>query len=156
MFMLRPVFWAVALRLSLGWFMFFAGIEKVLDPAWTAQGFLLGAKTFPEFYAWLASPTNIWWIDPLNAWGITLIGVALFLGVGVRVAAFGGVVMMALYYFPHVTLPWVPHGFVVEEHIIYAAAFGLIAVLPLANRFGLSHTLRQTFLGNVPLLRALL
>src|SRR3989344_8763242 len=139
---------AVSLRLVLGWFMFFAGIEKVLDPAWTAKGFLLGAKTFPEFYAWFATPANLWWVDPLNAWGITLIGVALLLGVSIRLSSFAGVLMMIVYYFPHVVLPWVPHGLIVEEHIIYAAAFALVALLPAAHSFGLSRTLRQTFLGN--------
>lgn len=147
---------AVVLRLLLGWFMFFAGIEKVLDPAWTAQGFLLSAKTFPEFYAWLASPANLWWVDPLNAWGITLVGVALFLGIGVRAASWGGAALMILYYFPHVAFPAVPHGFIVEEHIIYAAAFMLISLMPQALHFGLGNILRKTFIGKIPVIRSLL
>ena len=70
---------ATTLRMLLGWLMFFAGIEKVLNPEWTAQGFLLSAKTFPDFYAWFALPMNTWWVDPMNAWGITLVGVGLLL-----------------------------------------------------------------------------
>jgi thiosulfate dehydrogenase [quinone] large subunit len=136
--------------------MFFAGIEKVLDPAWTAKGFLLSAKTFPEFYAWFAEPINSWWIDPLNAWGIALVGVALLLGVAVRPAAWAGAVLMFVYYFPHNVFPEVPHGFIVEEHIIYAAAFILVAALPVAQRFGLSSFLRQTFLGRIPIVRSLI
>jgi len=136
--------------------MFFAGIEKVLDPAWTAQGFLLSAKTFPAFYAWFAEPVNSWWIDPLNAWGIALVGVALLLGVAVRPAAWAGAVLMIVYYFPHNVFPQVPHGFIVEEHIIYAAAFILVAFLPAAQRFGLSGALRRTFLGRIPVIRSLI
>ncbi len=147
---------AVALRLVLGWFMFFAGIEKVIDPAWTAKGFLLTAKTFPAFYAWFGTPAQSWWVDPLNAWGITLVGVALLLGVAVRPAAIAGAVLMILYYFPHVAFPTVPHGFIVEEHIIYGVAFLLVAYLPQARAFGLASTLRRTFLMRIPLVRALL
>lgn len=145
-----------ALRLSLGWFMFFAGIEKVLNPDWTAKGFLLGAKTFPAFYAWFAEPFNLWWSDPFNAWGIMLIGVALLLGIAVRPAAWVGAGLMILYYFPHNVFPKVPHGFIVEEHIIYAIAFILIAIFPHAQQFGLGNILRRTFLGRVPIVRSLI
>src|SRR3990167_8229624 len=109
---------AAALRFVLGWYMFFAGIEKVLDPSWTASRFLMGAQTFPEFYAWFAAPAQSWWVDPLNAWGITLVGVALILGVFVRPAALAVAALMVLYYFPHVAYPFVlEHGFIVEEHV---------------------------------------
>jgi thiosulfate dehydrogenase [quinone] large subunit len=143
---------ATALRLALGWFMFFAGLEKVLDPSWSASSFLLGAKTFPDFYAWFALPMNSWWVDPINAWGIFLIGAALLLGVWVRPAAWAGAALMILYYFPHNAFPTVPHGFIVEEHIVYAAAFALISVLPAAQRFGLSRFFKKTVLGRLPLL----
>lgn len=146
----------VILRLSLGWYMFFAGIEKVLDPSWTASGFLSHAKTFPEFYAWFGLPMNAWWIDPLNAWGITLIGVALLLGVAVRPAAYAGAMLMILYYFPQYVLPKLEHGYIVEEHIIYAVAFILVAVSPAAHHFGLSKKLRKTFLTKVPIVKSLI
>ncbi len=130
--------------------MFFAGIEKVLDPSWSAKGFLLSAKTFPAFYAWFAEPMNTWWVDPLNSWGITLVGVALLLGIAVRPACLAGAMLMILYYFPHNVFPTVPHGFIVEEHIIYAAAFLLIALLPSAQQFGLGSIIRKTFIGHIP------
>jgi len=152
----KAIITATVLRLLLGWFMFFAGIEKVLDPSWTANGFLLGAKTFPAFYAWFAEPFNTWWIDPLNAWGITLVGVALLLGVAVRPAAWAGAFLMVIYYFPHNIFPQVPHGFIVEEHVIYATAFILIAFLPSAQKFGLSNLLRGTFLARIPILGPLI
>ncbi len=132
---------ATVLRILLGWFMFFAGIEKVLDPAWTAKGFLLSAKTFPVFYAWFAEPYNIWWIDPINAWSITLVGLFFLLGIYVRPAAWGGALLMIMYYFPHYVFPAVPHGYIVEEHFIYAAAFLLVAYLPLDPRFSLQKYL---------------
>ena len=147
---------ATLLRLCLGWYMFIDGMQAVLDPAWSAKGFLLGAKTFPAFYAWFALPANTWWVDPLNSWGITLVGAALLLGVGVRVAAWAGATLMILYYFPHYTLPTVPHGFIVEDHLIDAAGFVLVALLPAAQSWGLARYVRETFLGRIPLLRSLI
>lgn len=147
---------SVIVRILLGWYMFFAGIEKVLDPAWTAKGFLLSAQTFPTLYAWFALPGNSWWVDPLNAWGITLVGVAFVLGVGIRAASWGGAALMILYYFPHYTLPFIPHGFIVEYHIVFAAAFILIGLMPEARRFALSGFFKKTFLGKIPIVRSLL
>ena len=147
---------ATVLRLTLGWFMLIDGYQALTTPGWSASGFLLGAKTFPAFYAWFALPMNLWWVNILNSWGITLIGVALLLGVGIRLASWAGTALMILYYFPHYVLPTVPHGFIVEEHIIYAAAFALIAVLPSAQTFGLARYLRRTFLGRCPVIRSLI
>ncbi len=130
---------ANTLRILLGWFMFVDGLQILMNPNWTAKSFLLSAKTFPAFYAWFALPVNAWWIDPINSWGITIIGAALILGLGSRIAAWAATALMILYYFPHYALPTVPHGYIVEEHIIYAAAFVLIAVLPAARSFGLSR-----------------
>ena len=127
------------LRILMGWFMFFDGLKILLTPGWSASQFLLAAKTFPAFYAWFAQPMNLVWIDPLNSWGITLIGVALLLGIGVRPAAWCGVAMMILYYFPHNVFPYVTYGYIVEEHVIYASAFFFIAVTPLSQTFGLSR-----------------
>ena len=147
---------AAALRFVMGWFMLFDGLHILQTPGWSAKGFLLGAKTFPDFYAWFALPFNSWWVDPLNSWGITLIGVALLLGIGVRPAAWGGFVMMILYYFPHNVFPHVAYGYIVEEHIIYAVVFAFIALSPAAQSYGLSKFVRSTRLGRLPLIGALL
>jgi len=149
---------AVLLRLLLGWYMFVDGLNILLTPNWTAAGFLNGALTFPAFYAWFALPANAWWVDPLNSWGITLIGLALIVGVGIRVAGWGGAILMILYYFPHYAFPNAgTHGeFIVEEHLIYAAAFVLIALMPQARAYSLAGWLRGTFIGRVPIVRDLI
>jgi thiosulfate dehydrogenase [quinone] large subunit len=145
----------VLLRLLLGWFMFIDGLQILLTPNWSANGFLLSAKTFPAFYAWVAT-IGSWWISPLNAWAITLVGVALLLGVGVRVASWVGAALMILYYFPHYVFPIVPNGYIVEEHLIYCVAFILIAVFPAAQSFGLGSYFRTTLLGKLPIVRSLI
>ena len=43
------------LRISLGSLFFYAGSTKVLDPSWSAAGYLMNAKTFSGLYTWFAS-----------------------------------------------------------------------------------------------------
>ncbi|MEK7133249.1 MAG: DoxX family membrane protein, partial [Patescibacteria group bacterium] len=78
------------LRISLGWLMFYAGIAKILNPEWSAAGYLKSAKTFVGFYQWLASPGVLPIINFLNEWGLTILGVSLILGIGVRLSSILG------------------------------------------------------------------
>jgi thiosulfate dehydrogenase [quinone] large subunit len=150
--------WSVfALRFVLGWYMVADAYLIVTNPNWSAAGFLASAKTFPAFYAWFAQPQNLVWINPLNEWGIMLIGIALLLGIGVRPAAWAAVVLHILYYFPHYAYPFqMQYGWVVEEHIIYAAAFAVVALSPFAEFFGLGAWARRSFLARIPLVRSLI
>ena len=127
------------LRVTIGWYLFYSGLSKVLDKSWTAAGFLNSAKTFPGLYSWFASAGNIGWINFINEWGMLLIGIALILGIFVRWAALGGILLMALYYFPGLVFPYVPggHGFVVDEHIIYIAAFLVLITTHAGSHWGL-------------------
>jgi len=70
-------------------------------------------------------------IDMLNMWGLTLTGLAIILGAFVRWSAFWGAIMMLFYWLASLTgglmagLP-VAHGWVVDDHIVYAVLlFGL-------------------------------
>lgn len=128
------------LRISLGWLFFYAGITKVLNPAWSAAGYLKGAKTFAWFYQWLLAPSVLPVIDFLNEWGLTLIGVSLILGVFVRWSSYAGVLIMALYYFPILAFPVVgEHSYIVDEHIIYILAFLLLAGFDAGKVWGLEN-----------------
>lgn len=128
----------LALRLSLGWIFFYSGITKILDTDWTAAGYLVGAKTFPALFQWFALPQNIGWVNFVNEWGLTIIGLALILGLFVRYAAFAGVVLMALYYLPILAFPYPnAHSFVVDEHIIYALALFFLAFVEAGKVYGL-------------------
>ena len=89
-----------ALRLAMGWMMLYAGITKVLDPQWSAAGYLKGAKTFAGLYQWLLSPGILPAVNFINEWGLTLLGVSLILGIFVRLSSVLGAVLMLLYYFP--------------------------------------------------------
>ena len=110
------------LRVALGLLFFKAGIVKVFDPKWTAAGYLQASKILPDFYQWFAGAHNIAWVNLLNEWGLTLLGVALITGLFVRVASIGGIMLMVLYYIPNI----VPGTVIIDEHIIYSLALAVL------------------------------
>jgi thiosulfate dehydrogenase [quinone] large subunit len=131
------------LRLGMGWLFLYAGLSKVLNPTWSSAGYLRGAKTFPNLYAWFALPQNIGWVDFLNEWGLTLIGVSLILGAAVRWSALAGIALMALYYFPVLNFPYVgEHSYLVDEHVIYALVFLLLYFARAGEYWGLDRFVR--------------
>lgn len=112
------------LRIALGWLFFYAGITKIINPAWSAAGYLKGAKTFHGFYAWLSSPSTLPTVNFLNEWGLTIIGAALILGLGVRLAGILGAAMMLLYYFPILNgVHPDANSYIVDQHIVFATGF---------------------------------
>lgn len=129
----------VFLRVTLGFMMFYAGITKVLNPEWSAEGYLKSAKAFAGFYAWLASPGILPVVNFINEWGLTLLGVSLILGIAVRLSSKLGALLMLLYYLP-LGFPYPnPHAFVVDEHIIYIAALLLLAAMRAGRVYGLEN-----------------
>lgn len=126
------------LRISLGWMFFYAGITKILDPQWSAAGYLENAKTFGGFYDWLIGPSMLPVVNFLNEWGLLLIGVALILGVFVRLASYAGAILMLLYYMPILQFPYPnAHSYIVDEHIIYIAGFLILAAYRAGRSWGL-------------------
>jgi thiosulfate dehydrogenase [quinone] large subunit len=128
------------LRVTLGWMFFWAGITKIVDPAFSAGGYLKGAKTFVWFYQWLTNPSILPFVNFVNEWGLTLLGISLILGIGVRLSSVLGAVLMLLYYFPILDFPYPnAHSFIVDEHIIYAAALLFLGALRAGRTWGLEN-----------------
>ncbi len=143
------------LRLALGWFMFYAGITKVLNPAWTSAGYLKGAKTFPGLYHWFLQPNILPAIDFINEWGLTLLGVSLILGVFVRLSSTLGALLMLLYYLPILDFPHPnPFAYIVDEHVIYALLMIFLASSRAGRVWGLENwCLRLPICSKFPRLR---
>ena len=111
-------------RVGLGIMFFYAGITKVMNPNWSAAGYLNNANKFPDLYQWFASAGNIGWVNFMNEWGLTLIGLALITGLFVRWASLGGILIMILYYFPIMQFPYVgANSWIVDEHVIFIFVF---------------------------------
>ena len=119
--------------------MFYAGITKIMNPNWSAAGYLKTAKTFPSFYAWLSGPNMLPIINFVNEWGLTLLGVSLILGIFIRLSSVLGALLMILYYLPALDFPYLDHSFIVDDHIIYALVLILLATLRAGRTWGLDN-----------------
>ena len=128
------------LRLSLGWGFFYAGITKIINPEWAAAGYLKGAKSFVWFYQWLLDPSILPIVNFMNEWGLTLLGVSLILGIGVRLSSILGALLMLLYYFVVLDFPYPnPNSFLVDQHIIYIFVLLFFANLRAGRVWGLEN-----------------
>lgn len=138
----------LALRIVMGWTLFYAGITKLLDPEWTAEGLLLGAipegNPFGGMWATLANDW-LWLIDPLNAWGLTLVGLALLVGAFVRWSAFWGAVMMLFYWAASLPLE---NGIVIDDHVVYALLLFGLGAFGAGRIFGLDEYLEAVGVVN--------
>lgn len=144
-----------AVRLSMGWIFLWAFIDKMFglgfataaDKAWIAGGsptfgFLsFGVKgPFAEFYKGIAGMMVVDWLFMLGMLGV---GVALLLGVGVRLGAYIGVLMLLLMYTAGFILP--EHNPILDEHIVYAII--MLALAAGAGRYlGLGRVWAKTSL----------
>jgi uncharacterized membrane protein YphA (DoxX/SURF4 family)/phosphoheptose isomerase len=91
------------IRAAIGWHFLYEGLSKLLMENWSAQGYLANATGFLSgFYHWLAAGESlVKVIDLMNVYGLILIGLALFLGIFIRVASVGGILLLLLYYFAY-------------------------------------------------------
>jgi len=128
------------LRIGMGWLMLYAGVTKIINPAWSAGGYLGAAKTFPEFFQWLLRPDILPAVNVVNEWGLTLLGISLILGIGVRLSSLLGALLMLLYYFPVLDFPYPnPHSYIVDEHIIYVFVLLFFAAIRAGRVWGLEQ-----------------
>ena len=122
----------------MGWLMLYAGLVKILNPQWSALGYMKGAKTFSAFYSWLTQPNILPTVNFINEWGLTLLGVSLILGVFVRFSSILGALLMLLYYLPILSFPKAGvYNFLVDEHIIYALVLLFFASIKAGRVWGL-------------------
>jgi thiosulfate dehydrogenase (quinone) large subunit len=150
-------FIAAATRISLGWVFLWAFLDKAfalghetgVDPqtgavdyfgpaAWIhggspTAGFLGHAVDGPlaGFYSGLAGNPVVDWLFMLSLLGI---GLALILGVGMRIAAVSGAALLLMMW--SAVLPPANNLFM-DDHIIYALVLGLLALTGAGRTFGL-------------------
>lgn len=146
------------LRVSLGWMFLYAGITKILNPEWSAGGYLKGAKTFVGLYQWLAQPEILPFINFINEWGLTLLGISLILGIFVRLSGVLGAALMAMYYFPILQFPYPnPNSFIVDQHIVYILVLVFFASIRAGRMWGLERWCSNLpVCSKVPWLRSVL
>ena len=141
--------WAlVALQILIGWHFFYEGLAKLLNPYWSSASYLGEAEWWLGgfFRDLAANPSAVSIIDFLNMWGLTLIGIALFLGLMTRPALIAGMVLLLLYYFAAPPFPAYSYAIpaegsylVVNKVLIEFMAMGVLFAFPTHTLFGLDR-----------------
>lgn len=121
----------LAMRLSIGWIMLQGGLTKLMDPSWTAAGYLNNVPSGNPFVGLWSMMAGVPMVDVLVTWGLVLTGLGLIFGVMFRWSAFWASVMNLLFWSSSLEgglmkgLP-VAHGWVIDSHIVYVMLlFGL-------------------------------
>ena len=146
--------WAAA-RISLGWVFLWAFLDKTFglgfatasEDAWINGGsptfgflsFGTEGKLFHDFFAGLAGPAADWGFMI----GLLGIGTALVLGIGMRIAAATGALMMTLMWTASLRLENNPF---MDDHIVYAIVLIGLAVAGAGRTLGLGRRWEQTAL----------
>jgi thiosulfate dehydrogenase [quinone] large subunit len=142
----------VALRVLIGWHFLYEGVAKLTTPGWSAAGFLKQARgPLADLFHWMAGNPNVLEIvDPLNAWGLTLIGLGLLLGCFTRLAAASGILILVLYYLcnpPFVgyfySLPTEGSYLIVNKNLVEMAALAVILVTGSGRAAGLDRIIHR-------------
>ena len=145
----------IMLRICLGWIMIWAFVDKlfgfgfatVSEKSWLngnspTLGFLKAATAgpFAAFYQSIAGNAMIDWLFML---GLLLIGLALLLGIGMKIAGYSGALMMILLWSAHLPPQQNP---LIDEHIIYLIIFIAFTSVKTGQWFGFGKWWAKTAL----------
>jgi len=151
------VFWLVSLRVLIGWHFLYEGMVKIVNPNWSAVGYLLDSQGwFREVFLWFASsPGILKTVDFLNVWGLIAIGLGLILGLFTRAALMGGIALLAMYYLSHPPFIGLQYGLpmegsylIVNKTLIELAALAVLMVFPANRSIGLDSLIFRKSLSN--------
>lgn len=137
-----------ALRVVLGFYFLWAFVDKLFglgfhtapDKAWInggspTAGFLSGVNgPFAGVFNAIAGAA---WADWLFMAGLFGIGVALILGIGMRVAAVAGVVLVFLMWLASFPLETNP---IIDDHVLEGVAIAVVALFGAGDVYGLGRT----------------
>lgn len=136
--------WAiVGLRVVMGWVFLSAGYHK-LAGGFSAEGYLANvdpASPMSAVYAAMAADgTMMAAVDVIVPVSQVLIGVALIAGAFVRLAAFGGAIQMALFYFGS----WDVANGLVNSQFVYAVVLVSLGAFAAGRILGLDRSLEES------------
>ena len=81
-------------------------------------------QTITGFQMTEMGPTSAAWVDWVYMLSMLAIGLALILGIGVKLASIGGIIWMAIFY--TATAIWPEHNPFVDDHVVEALVLGAL------------------------------
>lgn len=141
----------VLLRWLIGWHLLYEGLVKLANPAWSAKGYLASAEGLFSglFQAISRSEGLLTTVDYMNAWGLTIIGFCLLIGLFTTPSAITGAILLLLYYLAHPPLfspsPVAVEGsyLFVNKTLIEACALAVLALFPTAHIIGIERFFKK-------------
>ena len=140
----------VVLRLLIGWYFLYEGIMKLLNPNWSAFGYLITAKgLFSDFFIGLAeNPVKVSVVNHLNIWGLIAVGSGLILGAFSKIACVAGALLLLLYYLAHPPLVDMEYlsgisenTLWVDKNLIFIAVLIVLYAFPTSRIIGIDRIL---------------
>ena len=138
----------VLLRLLIGWHFLYEGFAKILNPNWTAAGYLLSSKwIFSGIFNWMTENPNILaFVDFSNKWGLIAIGLGLMTGTLTRTASVSGILLLTLFYIaapPFIgytySMPTEGSYLIVNKNMVEAGALLVLIIFPTGHIIGLDR-----------------
>ncbi len=142
----------VTLRVFIGWHFLYEGFVKVLNPNWSAYGFLSKSKgIFSSLFIWIASNDfALGIVNFLNQWALVIIGIFLIAGLFSRSVSYAGMALLLLYYIAVPPLIGYTYSMategsylIVNKNLIEAVALLILALLPTGKYIGLDLLLNK-------------
>lgn len=142
----------VTMRLAIGWHFLYEGGVKLLNPHWTSKSYLMDSGGFMKgIFSYIADNHTLLNIsDAANAWGLTLIGLALMLGLFARYASLAGIFLLLLYYLSHPAFPGIDFMFpsdgsyfIINKTLVELFAMLVIFAFPSLGQFGIERFIHK-------------
>lgn len=99
-------------------------------------------QTITGFQMTDVGPTSAAWVDWVYMLSMLAIGLALILGIGVKLASIGGIIWMAIFY--TATAIWPEHNPFLDDHVVEALVLGLLIFANAGIYLGLGKVWQQT------------
>ena len=138
-------FFLTSLRVIVGWHFLYEGYVKIVAEGWSSAGYLNAAPG--PFAGMFHAMASLSWmvsvIDIIMAWGLTLVGIALILGLFTRLASVAAVFFLIMFYLSNP--PWigvqsmVGEGsyMIVNKNLVELAAVMVLLAFPTGMIWGL-------------------
>lgn len=138
----------VLLRVAIGWHMLYEGFVKLLNPNWSALGYLMDSEGWFAgiFHSVAGNQGALQVADFLNVWGLILVGLGLILGLFTKLSSYGGIALLALYYLSHppmistaYAIPAEGSYIFVNKNLIELITLTVLLVFPTGKIIGLDR-----------------
>ncbi len=142
----------VLLRFAIGWHFAYEGIHKILNPAWDATMYLRDAQGWlSEMFVSMSENASLMsFVNVANEWGLFLVGLGLITGTFARIASWGGIVMLLMYYLSHP--PFIGAHFImpmegsymwVDKNMVEIFALLVLIMFPTSQIVGFDRYLKR-------------